>query len=128
VATLAEVKADLYGILVSDPTTGAPDTSLTKVKRVYLGEPRIGNMASPISVTITTAGMAPDTFNFVIRVYAIIKEDALVVQEQLDDTMWAIESLLADSSKFVKSAWSVGYVEEFDGFVASTTITSGRWP
>lgn len=125
-STLANAKAELFGLVASNTTTGVPVASLSAVGVVkcYDYEPRAGDLAKPIAVTVSTAGMTPDFWQFALRLYVSADVSVKDAQTQLDSAMVAIDGLM--TAGFGPSQWTVEYVPEFQAMVASLALEVGR--
>lgn len=124
---LAAAKRNVFDLLTAD-VDGTPHRSLRWVVRVFRGEPRAGNLATPVSVTVATDAMNADTIGLTVRVYAKPDTDAQGVQDWLDETIESVERLLDDSPSplFSRGAWSIGYAADIDSFVASCPMRCSR--
>ena len=123
--SLTAAKADLYGLLVSNTTTGAPVAALTAVARVYDYEPLPGDLTRPVSVTITTAGMTPDEFQLEVRIYATDATQQ-ITQARLDLAIAQVDARIGTSAEFGPSEWEIAWVNEITAWVALSRLAAGR--
>lgn len=123
--SLSAARTDLYGLLVSNTATGAPEASLTAVTRVYQYEPLPGDILKPISVTILTAGMDADFFMFELRIYASDGANNST-QANLDTAIQQVDARLRASGTFGPSSWSVEWIDELGCWIARTEQRAGR--
>lgn len=123
--SLTNAKADLYGLLVSNTTTGAPVAALTAVARVYDYEPLPGDLFRPVSVTITSAGMTPNEFLLEVRIYATDATQQLT-QARMDLAVAQVDARIGSIAEFGPSDWTIAWVNEIGAWVALCQITAGR--
>lgn len=124
---LPEAKSALFALLSDDPETGIPVPALTGlVERIYKGEPRPGDTAMPISITILTSGKHPLDQTFELNIYASTAIDAVHIQDTLDELIEAVEGLLDADNHFERGEWRIGYFSNLDVFVANCTMISYR--
>lgn len=123
--SLTAAKADLYALLTSNTTTGAPAASMTAVSRVYNHEPLPGDLFKPISVTITTVGMTPNEFLLEVRIYAADGTQA-ITQANLDLAVAQVDARIGTTAEFGPSDWTIAWVGEISAWVALLQVTAGR--
>lgn len=123
--TLAAAKTALYNLLAVD-ASGRPKQSLTKVRRVYKGEPRAKEAEKPIAVTVASTRITDQGFVVTVRVYAATDTDPLAAQDDLDETVDQIETLLEADSTFRRGNWTIGYVEALEALVAACDCEAFR--
>ena len=123
--SLSAARDDLYGLLVANTTTGAPEGSLTAVTKVYKYEPLPGDILKPISVTILTSGMDPEYFVFELRIYASDGSNNQT-QANLDTAIQQVDARLRASAEFGPSAWTVEWIDELGAWIARTEQRAGR--
>lgn len=125
--SLAAAKTALYGVLCSDTDTGAPAVSLVHVVRVYRNEPRTGDMASPMAVSVISEGMTGLDVQVAVRIYMALDAGAQAAQDILDTTVEACERVIeAGGSGFVRGPWTIGYDQALDRLVASCSMSTAR--
>jgi len=115
--SLAASKAELYGLL-----SGA--NLPAGVTAAYDYEPLPGQMAKPVAITVSTAGMSPDFYLLAVRCYQTAEVDAQAAQSNLDILILAVEHKL--TAGFGMAPWSVEYVAELDALVATCVLPVGR--
>lgn len=123
--TLAGARQDLYDLLVSNATTGAPHASLTAVTRVYQYEPLPGDILKPISVTILSSGMDADFYTFELRIYAADGGNNQT-QANLDTAIQQVDARLRGSGEFGPSGWAIEWVDELGAWIARSEQRAGR--
>lgn len=123
--SLTAAKADLYALLTSNTTTGAPAATLTAVARVYNHEPLPGDLFKPISVTITSAGMNASEFMLEVRIYAADATQQ-ITQANLDLAIAQVDARIGTSAQFGPSDWEIQWAADISAWVAVSRITTGR--
>jgi len=123
--SLAGARADLYALLASNTTTGAPHASLTQITRVYDHEPSPGDLFKPVSVTIVAANIDPDFFTFEVRIYATDGTQQ-ICQKNLDAAIDQVDARLRSTAEFGPSSWQISWIDSIAAWVALTSIMSGR--
>lgn len=123
--SLSNARDDLYGLLVSNTTTGAPQASLTAVTKVYKYEPLPGDILKPISVTILTSGMDAEFYRFEVRIYAADGAN-IVTQANLDTAIQQVDARLRATAEFGPSEWAIDWVDELGAWIARTEQRAGR--
>jgi hypothetical protein len=115
--SLAASKAELYALL-----SGA--NLPAGVVAAYDHEPLPGQMAKPVALTVSTAGMDPDFYLLAVRIYQTAEVDAQTAQANLDTLILVVEHKLTDG--FGMAPWSVAYHPELDALVATCVLPVGR--
>lgn len=123
--SLSGARSDLFALLTSDATTGAPWASLTAVTKVYKYEPLPGDILKPVSITILTVGMDPEYFGFELRIYAADGANAQT-QANLDTAIEQVDARLRASAEFGPSEWAIDWADELGAWVARTSLKAGR--
>lgn len=123
--SLTAAKADLYSLLCSNTTTGAPAATLTAVARVYNHEPMPGDLFRPVSVTITTSGMTSSEFLLEVRIYATDATQQ-ITQANLDLAVAQVDARIGNTAQFGPSDWEIQWVTDISAWVAVSRITTGR--
>lgn len=119
--SLAAAKAELVGLLVDPHGRSYVDG----VVATYGYEPRAGNRAKPVAVTVSTGGLDPDFYLLTVRVYVDIDEiDEEDGQALLDELMPALDDLL--TSGFGPSDWRVEYRDDLRAFIGTSLLRCGR--
>lgn len=122
--TLSEAKEVLYEELTSNAASGLPLAALSRIVRVYKGEPPAGEMVGPTALTITTLGITPTEFQFNLRVYSQMKQGVIGAQDLLDDAVYELETNLPN--KYTRNTWNWSYAETFDCLVAEAQVNYPR--
>lgn len=122
--SLAEAKETLYEELTLSGTSGKPIPALSRVERVYKGEPPAGEMVGPCALTISTQSVTPTEFLFALRLYVQASIGVMSAQELLDALVYDCETGLPN--RYVRNTWNWSYAEAFDCFVAETDISYPR--
>lgn len=122
----ATAKQTIFDLLAAED--GTPVSGLTEVTQVYLGEPRAGALATPVSVTVTSSSMDAYTIEITVRVYVKPDPDASVQQAVLDATVEEVERLLDDATamEFARGTWTLGYNATIDSLVAACPVSCSR--
>lgn len=115
--SLAASKAELYALLSG---ANLPDS----VVAAYDYEPLPGQMAKPVALTISTAGMDPNFYLLAVRLYQSAEVDARAAQANLDTLILTVEHKLTDG--FGMAPWSVEYLADLDALVATCVLPVGR--
>lgn len=115
--SLAASKAELYA-LVSGANLPAG------VAAAYDYEPLGGQMAKPVALTISTAGMDPNFYLLAVRIYQTAEVNAQAAQANLDTLVLDVEGKL--TSGFGESSWTVDYHADLDALVATCVLPVGR--
>ena len=119
--SLANAKKELVGLLV-DP---AGRSYVDGVVATYAYEPRAGDRAKPVAVTVSTGGLDPDFYLFTVRVYVDVDEmDVSAAQDLLDILMPALDARL--TSGYGPSDWRVEYRAELTAFIGTSLLRAGR--
>lgn len=122
--TLSEAKEILYEELTSASGTGRPIAALSRIERVYKGEPPAGEMVGPSALTISTQSITPTEFTFALRIYVQMSIGVLDAQELLDELVYECETGFPD--RYTRNTWNWSYAEAFDCLVAETDINYPR--
>lgn len=119
--SLTAAKKELVGLLV-DPTGRS---YVNGVVATYGHEPRAGDRAKPVAVTVSTGGLDPDFYLFTVRVYVDVDEmDVADAQTLLDTLMPALDNLL--TSGYGPSDWRVEYRDDLTAFIGTSLLRAGR--
>lgn len=126
--TLAASKAELYGLLW---TANAPTFTVSGISanNIHVWDHERSDYPHPFSVTVSTAGMDPDFWFLVVRVYAsTAKMDAKTAQDQLDLLVPAVDAKIGSNGGFGPSSWEITYEDSFNppAFMATCILTVGR--
>jgi hypothetical protein len=123
--SVADARSDLYGLLCSNTTTGAPAASMTAVTRVYQYEPMPGDIAKPVSITLLLRGVDPDFYLFDIRLYASDGTQP-ITQARVDLALQQIDQQLASTAQFGPSNWQLDWLEEIAAWMAVAQLQVPR--
>lgn len=122
--TLAEAKEILYEELTAGGSSGRPIPGLSRIERVYKGEPPAGEMVGPCALTISTQGMDATEFRFALRLYVQMGIGVLAAQTLADNVVYELEYNLPN--RYSRNSWNWSYAEAFDCLVAETEISYPR--
>lgn len=123
--SIADARSDLYALLCSNTTTGAPAATLTAVQRVYDHEPMPGDIAKPVSITLLLRGVEPDFFQFDVRVYASDGTQQ-ITQARLDNALQQIDQRLSTTAQFGPSNWAVDWMDDIAAWMATCQLQVPR--
>jgi hypothetical protein len=119
--SLKATRVELYGILAPAGVSAVAGAT------VLDHEPKAGDLQGALAVTVASAGMTPNDFLISLRVYSSVRTDAKKAQDDLDDTIHAVDLLLdTQTAAFGPSEWAVDYDPDIEAFVAVNSLRVGR--
>ena len=126
--SVVTAKQALYELFAANPSDNQsePVDALTEVTAVYRGEPRAGNLATPIALTIFSTGGNAFDFTFNLTLYAKPDRDVMDIQDQFDLTMDQVNEILGTDDTFGRQSWSPSYDPNLDALVCIWSVTCGR--
>ncbi len=120
--SLANTKTELGALLAPGGTPAIAGTTA-----VYDHEPYRGQGLKPVWVTLSTAGMTPDSYLVAVRIYHGTDTAAAdTAQDSLDALIQAYDTLIGSTGRFGPSNWAVEWEEELDAYVATSILAVGR--
>lgn len=126
--SLVSVWDELWALIAQDTNSveSAPVSGLTKVRRVFKGEPvKVG--ADPgFAVTITSSGYADFCWIYWLRIYATIGERPIETQLDVATTVDQLETLLDANNRFERGDWEIGLTEDLGQWVATIRLRGPR--
>lgn len=126
-ATLADARAEVYGLLWSSstPTFSVSDVDAAAI-HVYDHEPR--ELEWPINVTLAFGGSTVDFWVITVRIYAsTVRLDAKTAQDQLDLLMPAVEAKATSNGGYDAQGWSpLTWDDGLEAFVVANDLLVGR--
>lgn len=126
-SSLLASKAELVGLLWASnaPAFTVPSSIDAASIHVYDHEPR--SPAFPISITVATAGMDPESWVLAVRIYvSTVKTDAKVAQDQLDALLPEVDHRIGSNGGYSPSAWEITWDPDLDALVATNLLNVGR--
>lgn len=123
--SIADARSDLYALLCSNTTTGAPHATLTAITRIYDHEPMAGDILKPASATILLRSVDHDYFYFDLRVYATDGTQS-ITQARLDTALQQLDQRLSSTAQFGPSNWSVDWLEDVSAWMAVSQLQVPR--
>lgn len=135
--TIASVWAELYAVIAADPTEddSTPVNALTVtsaltgdplVRRVYRGEPVIGNEPNGTYLTVTPAGLNADYVDIWLRVYRTVGPRPIHDQDIVAEAVDIIETLLDTQNRFEMGDWTIGGRPQLGDWVAEISLRGPR--
>jgi hypothetical protein len=122
--TLTDAKQTLYEELTANASTGQPIAPLSRIVRIYNGEPPAGEMVGPVAATLTTQSLNPTEFVFAFRIYVQMGMGVGTAQRLLDEIVYDAEIGL--NNRYTRNTWNWSYAEAFDCLVAETDLQYPR--
>lgn len=124
--TITERQTELYELFCSNPDSRTPVPALTKVRTVYMGEPRPGDALGPLWLTVSAFKGSPTELEFNVRVYGDPRSDALQIQRDMVEMVQVVWNILELEPQFVVPGFETHSLQEIDLLVASFKVTAGR--
>lgn len=126
--SVVDAKQALYELFAADPSENQsePVSALTEVTAVYRGEPRAGNLATPIALTIFYTGGDGLDENFNLTLYAKPDRDVMDIQDQFDTTVDQVNEILGTNDTFGRQVHNASYDAALDALICVWQVQYGR--
>lgn len=97
------------------------------VDRVFFIEPRAGNLATPISATVSVDGQTGTEIQASVRVYGKLGQlDAVTIQQRVIDAWTVIDGLIDQTSIWTRGTWTNIYDSGLDSIIATCPMSASR--
>lgn len=111
----AGARAALYALLAPNNVP-----AVAGITRVYDHEPKPGDLAKPVSLTIFNAGMTPAFYVLEMRLYVSTESNAAAAQRTLDTLIMSVDALM--TATFGPSNWTTAWDLDLGALVATCTL------
>lgn len=116
----------VYNYVADDPTSvaSAPVVELDSITTVYNYEPKPGDIAKPVSLTVFWSGSTATDYEISVRVYSAVDVGASEAQTSIYRAVDQVESILG--VEIGPLVWSHTYDSQIDALIAELQTTVGR--